>query len=135
MTLRSAPRSRRAPADGKRDHRVAVRFSAEEMARVDAAAARDRMVASAWAGEIILAAADPDGPLTAGRALREEKDAVLHATEVVRKVGYLLNQAVAAFHATGTPPEELTRITALTWRVVTRLDDEVHALRAARDKR
>lgn len=102
---------------------------------INAEAARDRMVAAAWAGEILLAAADPDRPALEGRASREELDAVVQATEMVRRVGYLLNQFAAGFHSTGTLPEGFTRVTDLAWRVVTRLDDEVSALRASRGER
>ena len=114
---------------------MAVRYSTEEMARVDAAAAREGLVTAAWLGEVGLAAADPDGPVPAGRASREELDAVVHATEVLRRVGFLLNQAVAAFHSTGTPPEPLVRITDLTWRLVAKLDDETLVFRRKRQQR
>lgn len=93
------------------------------------------MVAAAWAGEILLAATDPDSPALEGRASREEIDAILHTQEVLRRVGYLLNQFAAAFHSTGILPEGFTRVTDLTWRVVTRLDGEVTALRASRGER
>ena len=58
MTKKSAERSRRAPGDGKRTCRVAVRYTPSEVAKVEAAAAREGLVTAAWLGNAGLALAD-----------------------------------------------------------------------------
>ena len=62
MTKKIAGRSRRAPGGGRRTCRVAVRYTPAELAKVEAAAAREGLVTAAWLGNAGLALADPDPP-------------------------------------------------------------------------
>lgn len=113
---------------------MALKLSTGELAAAKAAAAKEGLGVTAWIGKVVEAAADPASPMAEQRATRAEIDVVAQATHKVKKVGYLLNQAVTAFHTTGEPPAELARITRLTWRVVARLEDEVIELRQKRQR-
>jgi len=129
MTKKIAGRSRRAPGDGKRTCRVAVRYTPGELAEVAAAAAREGPVTAAWLGNAGLALA---GPPPAGRpavrASREELDRLVQATEKVRRVGYLLNQVVATMHATGRVSLAIEHVAARVWQKVAELDDATMAV-------
>lgn len=112
-----------------------VRFTDAELDMVETASAKDGLVLASWIAEAALALADPEAPMTEGRATRAELDVVQQATQVVKRNGYLFNQAVAALNATGEAPEELIQYGELTWRSVARLEDEVIALRQKRRSR
>jgi hypothetical protein len=131
-----AGRSRRAPGDGRRTCRVAVRYTPGELALVEAAAAREGLVIAAWLGNAGLALA---GPHPAGRpgarASREELDLLVQATEKVRRVGYLLNQVVATMHSTGRVSAAIERVAVLVWEKVEQLDDATMAVRPRRKAR
>jgi hypothetical protein len=122
MTKRSADRSRRAPGDGKRICRVAVRYTPSEVAQVEAAAAREGLVTAAWLGSVGLALSDPHGR-PAVRASQEELSDLVDATEKVRRVGVLLNQVVRTMHVTGQVNTTIEYIAVKVWERVQRLDD------------
>lgn len=126
MTRKIAVRSRRAPGDGKRDHKTAVRFSAGEWAQVEAAAEREGLVTAAYIGIAALAMADPQE--AAGHASRAELDALTDATEQLRRVGYLLNQVVMTMHALRQVRPVVERIAILVWERVEVLDDAALAV-------
>lgn len=126
MTRKTAERSRRAPGDGKRTRKTAVRFSAGEWARVEAAAEREGLVTAAYIGVAALAMADPQE--AAGHASRAELDALTEAAEQLRRIGYLLNQAVMTMHATGQVRPVVEHIAIRVWEKVEVLDDAALAV-------
>ena len=100
MTKKIAGRSRRRPGDGKRNNRVAVRYTSGELARVEAEAVREGMVTAAWLGNAGLALARSHGR-TGTRVSQEELDRLVDATEKVRRAGVLLNQVVVSIDLAG----------------------------------
>jgi hypothetical protein len=127
MTKKGAVRSRRAPGDGKRTCRVAVRYTPSEVAQVEAAAARDGLVTAAWLGNVGLALSDTHGRPEA-RASREELDDLVDATEKARRAGVLLNQVVRTMHATGQVNATIEYIAGKVWERVEELDDAAMAV-------
>ncbi len=127
MTKNLSPRSRRAPGDGKRTCRVAVRYTQNEIAQVEAAAAREGLVTAAWLGNAGLALSGQRSRLAA-QATREELDDLVDATEKVRRAGVLLNQVVRTMHATGQVNDAIERIAAKVWQRVEKLDDAAMAV-------
>lgn len=129
MSRKIAGRSRRAPGDGKRTCRVAVRYTPGELAKVEAAAAREGLVTAAWLGDAGLVLADPaPAGRGAARASREELDCLVQATEKVRRVGFLFNQVVATMHATGRVSPAIEHVAARVWQKVAELDDATMAV-------
>jgi hypothetical protein len=127
MTKNLSARSRRAPSDGKRICRVAVRYTQSEIAQVEAAATREGLVTAAWLGNAGLALSGQPGRLPA-QATREELDDLVDATEKVRRAGVLLNQVVRTMHATGQVNGAVERIAAKVWQRVEKLDDAAMAV-------
>lgn len=126
MTKKRAGRSRRAPADGKRDHRVAVRFTEAELARIDARAEAEGLLNAAWIGIAALAMADRD--VAAGRASQEEINKLTAAVEQARRAGCALNQAVMTMRALGQFRPSVQYIADRVWHSVRCLDDAVVAV-------
>jgi hypothetical protein len=126
MTRKIAERSRRAPGDGKRDRKVAVRFTGSEWAQVEAAAEREGLVIAAYIGIAALAMADPEE--AAGHASREELDVLTDAAEQLRRIGYLLNQAVMTMHTLRQVRPVIEHIAIRVWERVEVLDDAVLAV-------
>jgi hypothetical protein len=122
MTKKIAERSRRAPGDGKRTCRVAVRYTPGELALVEAAATREGLVTAAWLGNAGLALASPHGR-RAAHASQEELDRLVDATEKVRRVGVLLNQVVATMHSIREVRPVVEVIAVRVWEKVQALDD------------
>ena len=137
MTRKSAERSRRAPGDGNRDRKVAVRFTATEWARIDAAAARENLKMAAYIGMAALAAADPE--VAADRASRSELDALTAATEQLRRIGYLLSQLVMTMRALGEVRPVVEHVADRVWSRLDVLDGAVNifsmSMRARRGRR
>lgn len=127
MTKKSADRSRRAPGDGKRTCRVAVRYTPSEVAQVEAAAGREGLVTAAWLGSVGLALSDPQGRPPV-RASQEELDELVDATEKVRRAGVLLNQVARTMHATGQLNSTIEYVAVKVWETVQRLDDAAMAV-------
>jgi hypothetical protein len=122
MTKKIAGRSRRAPGDGKRRFRVAVRYSQGELAEVEAAAERAGMVTAAWLGNAGLIMARRRGR-RAVRGSQEELDRLVDATEKARRAGVLLNQVIKTMHATGQVRPVVEYIAVRVWQTVGELDD------------
>ena len=142
----SRPRGRRIPGmvDRKhlrpgRDRLVRLRYSAEEYAAVCDAARRAGYTVSGYVAEAALATAGQRETVSAAAGVdRELLVALIASRDQVARIGTNLNQAVARFHATGEPPPWLDRVTALTGRVILRLEDtaaEVSAGLAAQPQR
>jgi uncharacterized protein (DUF1778 family) len=115
--------------------RLNVRFSKQERAEIDVAAAAIGMTPTGFAAEAaLLAARGTPMTLDATVAQRETfarlQRQLFEARTAVNRFGNLVNQAVTALHATGQPPiEALARATALCTRAVRNLDgliDDLH---------
>ena len=113
---------RRRRAREPRDHRLLLRLSTEEAAVIATAASRAGMAPMAWAADAAAAVArDEVTPLPTSQ--REAVGELVAARLQVRRFGVLVNQAVAALHATGQPPTGLASAVSLCSRAVVRLDE------------
>ena len=113
---------RRRRAREPRDHRLLLRLSTEEAAVIATAAAAAGMAPMAWAADAAAAVArDEVTPLPTSQ--REAVGELVAARLQVRRFGVLVNQAVAALHATGQPPTGLASAVSLCSRAVVRLDE------------
>lgn len=117
----------------RRVHRLNPRFSAEERAEIEVAAASVGMTVTGFAAEAALGAAR-GAPLALGAAQDREALArmqreLFEARTAVNRFGNNVNQAVAALNATGEPPEGLGHAVAFCVRAVGHLDgliDDIH---------
>jgi uncharacterized protein (DUF1778 family) len=114
--------------------RLNVRFSKQERAEIDVAAAAIGMTPTGFAAEAALLAARGT-PMTLDATLAQRETfarlqrQLFEARTAVNRFGNLVNQAVAALHATGQPPiEALAHATALCTRAVRNLDDLIDEL-------
>ena len=134
-----------------RRHRVAPSFTAEEYAAIVAAAARAGLTPTGFCGRAAVAMATTDSELhrspqadpartgrgegtrpsaAAAERLRGERMEALAGVQAeladmriaVVRVGTNLNQAVAAFHATGQAPVWLARVVELCGRALASVD-------------
>ncbi len=111
-----------------RTHRLTPRFDSDELAAIEAAAARIAMTTTGFCAEAALAAArgTPPASLDPARETFAELQAELFDTRVaVGRIGTNLNQAVAAFNATGEAPDWLARAVVLCERRMERLDEVI----------
>jgi uncharacterized protein (DUF1778 family) len=115
--------------------RLNARFTEQERAEIEVAAAAIGMTPTGFAAEAaLLAARGTPMTLDATVAQRETfarlQRQLFQARTAVNRFGNLVNQAVAALHATGQPPiEALSHATALCTRAVRNVDgliDELH---------
>jgi hypothetical protein len=116
-----------------RSYRVNVRFSAAELAEVEAAAHGIGVNTSGWCAESALAAARGTSTTQANAldraAMAGLQRQLFAARTAVNRVGLNLNQAVTALHATGQPPRPaLAGAVALCARAVRRLDAVVNEI-------
>lgn len=103
-----------------RTRRVTIRFTDDEHAALADAAAQARMAVAAWAGQVLIAEAGASqGPVPWATDVARVEDAASEA----RRVGVLLNQAMAALHSTGEAPEELDEAVAEARRAAAALAD------------
>jgi len=119
----------------ERAFRLNARFSEQERAEIEVAAAAIGMTATGFAAEAaLLAARGTPLALDVTVAQREMfarlQRQLFEARTAVNRFGSLVNQAVAALHSTGQPPiEALAHATGLCTRAVLHLDglvDELH---------
>lgn len=122
-------RSRRRPRQ-QAPRRRTVRFdlTEEEFTELEQAAGRAGLAKGAYAAEAALSAArgtavEPD------TVFREALGELMRASGLVRKIGVLLNQAVAKLNATGQYPAELVPAAQACLRRVERLDAAAEQLR------
>ena len=115
--------------------RLNARFTEQERAEIEVAAAAIGMTATGFTAEAaLLAARGTPMTLDATVAQRETfarlQRQLFEARTAVNRFGSNVNQAVAALHATGQPPlEALAHATALCTRAVRNLDlliDDLH---------
>ena len=105
-----------------------VRLTEEEFGELTEAAGRARMARAAYAAEAALSAArgtaaEPDAQL------REALGEVMRAAGLVRRIGVLLNQAVAKLNATGQRPGELDECARICVRRVASMDAAAEEVR------
>lgn len=119
--------SRRPRGAQRREFRVTVKFTAEELAAVEGAAARSGQAVAAWVGQ---AATDVAGlqAVPASRAQRETLAELIRIAGLVRRSGTLLNQAVARLHATGSPGPDLAPAVAYHAKILARVHDATLAV-------
>jgi hypothetical protein len=108
-----------------RSRRVAPTFSAQEMADVEAAAAAAGVTPTGFCADAALAAARGTPPASLDpvrEGLAELQAQLFDARVAVGRIGTNLNQAVAAFNATGEAPDWLARAVQLCERRMARVD-------------
>ena len=122
-------RSRRRPREETPRCRT-VRFdlTEKEFTELEEAAGRAGLAKGAYAAEAALSAArgtaaEPD------TAQREALGELMRAAGLVRRIGVLLNQAVAKLNATGQRPGELANIAEACLRRVDHLDAAAEQVR------
>jgi len=128
VTRASGNAGRRERAEKARENVVKVRLSDEEMAALGAAAGRAGMALAAWLGQLGMDAADHRAvpvPVLQQETLNE----LIRASELVRRVGVNVNQAVARLNATGEPGMDLGPALAYCMRVVARVDEAARLIR------
>jgi hypothetical protein len=112
-------RSRRAGT--VRNCRIAIAVDDAERAELEDAARAEGLTVSAFVAGAALHVARRTAPV-ATDALRDVLTELARATVQVQRVGTNLNQAVAAFHATGQPPGNLLQYARYASQVIERLD-------------
>ena len=122
-------RSRRRPREeAPRSRTVRFDLTEKEFAELEEAAGRAGLAKGAYAAEAALSAArgtavEPD------TAFREALGELIRAAGLVRKIGTLLNQAVAKLNATGQRPGELANVAEACLRRVDHLDAAAEQVR------
>jgi hypothetical protein len=114
-----------------RDCRLTPRFTADEVAEIEAAAAAVGMTTTGFCAEAALstargvrsAALDPSR-----ESFADVQAELFDARVALGRIGTNLNQAVAALNATGQPPEWLERVVLLCERRMQRLDEAIERL-------
>lgn len=119
---------RRSREEAARSRSVLLRFTEEEFAQLEEAAGRAGLAKGAYAAEAALSAArgtaaEPD------TVLRETLGELMRAAGLVRRIGVLMNQAVAKLNATGQRPGELDECARICMQRVARLDDAAEQVR------
>jgi uncharacterized protein (DUF1778 family) len=111
-----------------RDCRLTPRFTADEVAEIEAAAASAGMTTTGFCAEAALstarevksAALDP-----ARESFADAQAELFDARVALGRIGTNLNQAVAALNATGQAPDWLERVVLLCERRMQRLDEVI----------
>jgi hypothetical protein len=126
----STPLRRRPRLETPRPRTVRFDLTDAEFAELEHAASRAGLARGAYAAEAALAAAR--GRVTApGEPFREALAELITASGLVRRIGVLLNQAVAKLNATGQRPGELGPCAQACARRVERLDAAADQVRKA----
>jgi hypothetical protein len=123
-----SPSRRRPREDAPRPCMVKFRLTEEEFAELEEAAGRAGLARGAYAAEAALSAArgtaaEPD------TVLREALGELMHAAGLVRRIGVLMNQAVAALNSTGQRPGQLDECARICVDRVDRLDEAAEQVR------
>ena len=122
------PVRRRPRQETPRPRTVRFDLTEAEFAELEQAAGRAGLAKGAYAAEAALSAArgtavEPDA------VFREALGELIRASGLVRRIGGLLNQAVAKLNATGRRPDELVPVAQACLRRVERLDAAAEQLR------
>lgn len=124
------PLRRRPRQETPRPRTVRFDLTEDEFAELEKAAGRAGLAKGAYAAEAAMAAAR--GGVTApGEPFREALGELVTASGLVRRIGVLLNQAVAKLNATGQRPGELDPCAQACLRRVERLDAAAEQVRKA----
>ena len=122
-------RSRRRPREqAPRCRTVRFDLTEEEFTELEQAAGRAGLAKGAYAAEAALSAARGTA-VEPNTLFREALGELVRASGLVRKIGVLLNQAVARLNATGQRPAELVPVAQACLRRVDRLDAAAEQLR------
>ncbi|NED53154.1 MobC family plasmid mobilization relaxosome protein [Micromonospora aurantiaca] len=111
-----------------RPHAVLLRLSDEEKASIDAAAAAAQLTPTGYAAKAAVAAASARQPGGVNGDLRDLQHELFAARRAVAMFGNNVNQAAAAFNATGRLPDWAAEAVRLCTRVVARLDEVISAI-------
>jgi len=122
------PVRRRPRQDTPRPRTVRFDLTEEEFAELEQAASRAGLAKGAYAAEAALSAARGTA-VQQDTVFREALGELMRASGLVRKIGVLLNQAVARLNATGQHPAELVPVAQACLRRVDRLDAAAEELR------
>ena len=125
---RGAQGSRRPRQQERRGYRVEFTLAADEFAALAEAAGRARLARGAYAAQVVTThvsggGAGPEAPD------REALGEMVTAAGLVRKIGVLLNQAVAKLNATGQRSGDLLACAEACMRRVERLDAAAEEVR------
>ena len=123
--LSTAPGSRRRHGDVRRQFRLTAWYTRDELEKVRYAAAAAGMAPAAWLAKLGTSAAEAAAGGRAGAAAADAPDVVAamsQATSLARRLGYLLNQAVAKLNATGEHSADLEACAAAVARAVHRME-------------
>jgi hypothetical protein len=130
--------SRRGRQGGRRPREQAVRryrvqfsLTEQEYAQLSQAAARAGMARGCYAAQVVLAHATGTPSAGPESGLREALRELMCCAGLVRKIGALMNQAVARLHATGQKPGDLEPCALECARRVRRLDAAAEQVREA----
>ncbi len=125
---RGAQGSRRPRQEERRCYRVEFTLTGQEMAALAEAAGRARLARGAYAAQVVLTHINGGG--TGPEAVdREALGELVAAAGLVRKIGVLLNQAVAKLNATGQRSGDLLACAEACMRRVERLDEAAEQVR------
>lgn len=109
-----------------RPHAVLLRLSDEEKAAIDAAAAIAQLTATGYAAKAAVAAASAaQAPGAATGDLRDLQHELFAARRAVVMFGNNVNQAAAAFNASGQLPDWAAEAVRLCTAAVARLDEVI----------
>jgi hypothetical protein len=123
-----ASHSRRRHSPERRGCRVAITFTARELARMQQAAQRNGMALAAWIGDGAVERAEGRDGEASG--IGAEDLVTLMALQVeLSRAGNLLNQSVRRLNATGQRPGRLASHAARCMDVIERADEVIARLR------
>ena len=119
---------RRARQAARRPHRLYFTLTDQEFELVCAAADRHGLSRGAYAGAMVVAAAE-HRVVEMSVAMREALTELIRSAGLVRRAGVNLNQAVTRLNATGQPGPDLEPAVNYCGRVVRRLDEAAELVR------
>jgi hypothetical protein len=122
---------RRPREQAGRRYRVHFSLTEQEYAQLSQAAARAGMARGCYAAQVVLAHATGTPSAGPESGLREALRELMCCAGLVRKIGALMNQAVARLHATGQKPGDLEPCALECARRVRRLDAAAEQVREA----
>lgn len=127
-----ASRSRRQHAKARRDCRMGLTFTGDEIGRVRAAARRNGMAPAAWAAKAALDRADGRDAAPARGVGPEVLAALMAIAAEMQAAGNNLNQSVRKLNATGQRPGRLAVHAARCMDAIDRAGDAIEELRPPR---
>lgn len=126
---RGAQGSRRPRKQERRCYRVEFTLTADEFAALAEAAGRARLARGAYAAQVVIAHVNGGGGTGPEAPDREALLELVRAAGLARKIGGLLNQAVAKLNATGQRSGDLLACAEACMRRVEHLDEAAEHVR------